>query len=457
MRAAIYARISADHADTGLGVERQLEDCQELAERLGCEVVETFTDNDISAYSGKRRPAYERMLEAMEDGEVDLVLAAHTDRLHRSITELETFITICERRSIGIQTVRAGTMDLSTSAGRTAARLAAVIARGEIETARERMVRAHQQAAVKGKWRARRRVFGWVKGGSAVVPEEAEAIRNAAKDLLAGVSLRAIARRWNEAGLAPTGGAKNGFDASAVRDILKNPRTAGLQEYRGEIVGKGEWPAIITEADHWSIVALLSDPARARSASYERRHMGSGVYLCGVCGSPLEIYRENTVRLAYRCQRVRHLSRQAEALDAYVTELVIARLSQPDAALLLEREGGDVDVRELQRERDALQERLDDLAALFATGTLTRSQLERGTESLREQADKLERRIASVRTSSPLSDLLLAGDDLRAVWAAKPADVRAAVIRELMVVTVLPSPKGRRRFLPEYIDVAWLA
>jgi hypothetical protein len=52
MRAAIYTRISDDHTGEELGVQRQLDDCTALAERLGWEAVARYDDNDISAYSG---------------------------------------------------------------------------------------------------------------------------------------------------------------------------------------------------------------------------------------------------------------------------------------------------------------------------------------------------------------------------------------------------------------------
>ena len=35
---------------------RQLEDCRKLAEQLGWTVADEYTDNDVSAYCGKRRP-----------------------------------------------------------------------------------------------------------------------------------------------------------------------------------------------------------------------------------------------------------------------------------------------------------------------------------------------------------------------------------------------------------------
>ena len=58
---AVYARISSDDGQA-LGVSRQLEDCRKLAASLGWVVGEEYVDNDISAYSGKHRPEYQRML-----------------------------------------------------------------------------------------------------------------------------------------------------------------------------------------------------------------------------------------------------------------------------------------------------------------------------------------------------------------------------------------------------------
>lgn len=61
--AAIYARISSDKSGQSAGVERQEADCRALASRLGLTVSHVLVDNDISAYSGKPRPQYKRLLE----------------------------------------------------------------------------------------------------------------------------------------------------------------------------------------------------------------------------------------------------------------------------------------------------------------------------------------------------------------------------------------------------------
>src|SRR5438105_2394327 len=94
--AAIYARISADPSGTALGVARQEADCRSLADRKGWTVTEIYVDNDLSAYSGKPRPAYRRLLEDIKGARVDAVIVWHLDRLHRNPKDLEEFFEICD-------------------------------------------------------------------------------------------------------------------------------------------------------------------------------------------------------------------------------------------------------------------------------------------------------------------------------------------------------------------------
>src|SRR6478735_5573657 len=97
--AAIYTRISRDREGAGLGVDRQEADCRALAERLGWDVAAVFVDNDISAYSGKPRPQYRAMLEAIKQGRIRGLIAWHPDRLYRRAVDLEEIVTIAEAHS----------------------------------------------------------------------------------------------------------------------------------------------------------------------------------------------------------------------------------------------------------------------------------------------------------------------------------------------------------------------
>ena len=59
----------------------------------------------------------------MRAGELDVVVAWHTDRLHRSPRELEEYIELSERQQVDTVTVQAGELDLATASGRMLARM----------------------------------------------------------------------------------------------------------------------------------------------------------------------------------------------------------------------------------------------------------------------------------------------------------------------------------------------
>jgi hypothetical protein len=122
----MYAQISEDREGAGLGVERQLEDQCALFGQLGLRLAGVYADNDLSAFTGKPRSDYLAMLADLDAGRARVVTAWHTDRLHRSPKELETYIDLAERRGVVTHSVKAGPLDLATPSGRAVAHLVRV-------------------------------------------------------------------------------------------------------------------------------------------------------------------------------------------------------------------------------------------------------------------------------------------------------------------------------------------
>ncbi|EME14787.1 recombinase family protein [Rhodococcus triatomae] len=460
MRVAIYARISADPSGNELGVGRQLEDCRTLVDQLKWEPVDEFVDNDLSASSGVVRPEYERLLADVEAGAVDAIVAWHPDRLYRRTSDLERLILVAEAHGVTFRTVMAGDIDLSTASGRMVARMLGAASTHEVERARERMVRAHLQAAMNGKWRLRKRAFGWTLGGVELVEEEAEAIRKAARHVLTGGSVRSVVREWNESGLQTAGSAAK-FDGTAIREILTSPRVAGLATYKGRIVGPGQWPAILSEDEHRGLVAVFSNRARRRSRTYERKHQGSGVYRCSECPATVHVHQDGKGRQSYRCsESPGHPSRRVETLDAYIADLVIGRLSKSGVFDQLFAPSVVVDLDALHAERSGLEERLSELTGLYAEGILDAEQLREGATTIREKILTVELRMGESQIEIP--DWLRSGTAeiasvpaLRQRWEATSADRRGKIIGRLLDVSILRSPSGRRRFCPEFVLTEW--
>lgn len=431
---------------------RQLEDCLALADRLGWEVVTRFDDNDLSAFNGKSRPAFEAMLDAMKAGEFGALLCWHTDRLYRSMKDLERLIDIADERRVQIRTVNGGDLDLSTSAGRMLARILGSVARQESEHKGERQKRANEQKAAAGKWQTANRPFGYTMTGTPLEPE-ATLFRTAVADVLAGKSLRKVCAEWNGRGVTTSLG--NAWNSRQVRGVLLNPRYAALRVHRGKVVGPGDWEPLIDTDTHYGLAAFLTDPSRRRSMGFERKYIGTGVYRCGKCGGLMKACQPAASRQrAYVCRDFGHVLRQRETLDEYVEMVVLEYLKGTDIHSKLTRDNG-VDLAALHTKRTVLQARLDDLAAMFADGEIDASQLRRGTTELREQLAEVDAVLTDLARTSPVANLLAAGEAVTEHWNALSADLKGKIVDELMVVTVLPSPRGTKGFHPEYIDIDW--
>jgi site-specific DNA recombinase len=462
VRTAVYTRLSKDDDDDELGVTRQLADCQALADRLGWEVVARFDDNDISAYSGKRRPGFEALLGAMKRGEFDALICWHVDRLYRGMKDLERLIEIAEAAGVQLRTVNSGDLDLSTSAGRMVARILGSVARQESEHHSERRVLANAQRRANGKFnREGHQVFGYTRDGEPLEPE-ASALRQAATDVLNGTSLRSIAIDWNTRGLTTSRGKK--WSNLQLRRVLMNPVYAALVTYDGKVIGTGQWEPLWDTDTHYGLVAFLTDKDRRPAVSFERRHVGSGVYRCGKCGAPLYAAVPHGAGrgVTYICREKAHLGRVAAPLDAYVEAIVLALLRRSDIHRRLTTRA-DIDTDGLTAKRKALSAKKDKLAALFTDGVLDETGVRRESAKLSEQIAGIDKVLAEARRTSPAARLLVDGyDKVAEHWAAASPDIRGKVINELMTVTVLPVPHGQRGVLggrgdrvinPDYVEI----
>lgn len=480
-RAVIYCRISQDRTGAGLGVDRQREDCEALAARNGWDVVETYVDNDVSAFSGKLRKDYRRMLADLEQGTATVVIVWHTDRLHRSITELEGYMDLCAARGISTHAVQAGEIDLATPTGRAQARFMGVVARLESEHKGARVARARLQKAQAGQWAGGIRPFGWgvptgekrtkvdrrtgeevevdVLDMAKLVPEEAAAIETGHDMLLSGGSLRGWVKWLRDKGFTTTRG--NEIGHVEARDMLLRPRNAGIAVYRGEEIGKGAWEPIVDEARHRTVVAILTSPIRRTTPGATPRWFGSGIYRCGIegCTKTMKCTRAGGANLpSYRCPTQHGGARRADKLDRYIEDVIVERLSRDDAHELLLPAADGIDVGALQVESEQIRRRLTDLAAMFGAGQIDMAQFTEGTDTARAQLDGITQQMARAATKDPLVDLVGAPDVSKA-WKAMELDRRRSVLRALLDVTIRPARRGRMPdggyFDYETIELDW--
>ncbi len=96
----------------GLAIDRQREDCENLARFRRWEVVETYVDQSKSATDRTAiRPDYDRMVADYLLGRFDAIICYDLDRLTRQPRQLEDWIDAAELRGLALVTAN-GDADL---------------------------------------------------------------------------------------------------------------------------------------------------------------------------------------------------------------------------------------------------------------------------------------------------------------------------------------------------------
>jgi hypothetical protein len=223
------------------------------------------------------------------------------------------------------------------------------------------------------------------------------------------------------------------------------------------VVARGDWEPLIDEDTHHALVTFLSDPSRRRAISYERKHMGTGVYRCGVCGGKMKSSGGRGGVAFYRCRNIDygekgHVTRKMAPVDELVTAAVLAVLGRAGVqALLVDAPGVDLD--ELRTRRAALEVRLDELTQLFTAAEIDARQLSTGSADLRAKITEIDQVLSAAAASSPALELLEGNpDELANRWDAASPDLKGKIVDELMVVTINKAPQGSR-FNPESIRI----
>jgi len=458
VRAAIYVRISQDRTGAGLGVARQEDDCRDLCTRKSWTVARVYVDNDVSAYSGRPRPQWQRLLADITAGRIGAIACWHVDRLTRSPRELEDAIDLHDTRGIALATAT-GEIDLSTPAGRMIARTLGAAARHEAEHKAERQRRERRQQAQAGKPHSSgTRGYGYAADKVTIVDEEAAIVRETVTRVLAGESMGSIARDLNARQVPTASGGR--WMIPTLKAVLISARISGRREYHGEIMHEQSWPAIITPAVSDQLRALLTRtrpvPATART------YLLSGILRCANCGKGLG-GRPHHGRRRYVCAKSPGNGKcgtimiMADLAETEVRDQVLTALDVPEfLARLMTSVTTGTDAEHITSQLRAIDERRDELAGMWAAGELSRKEWLAARAKLAAEADNLTATLASSEHGRALAEFAAMEGDLWHRWDELTVGARRALVTAVTDhIDVHPAGHTGRRFDPDRIHPIW--
>lgn len=465
-RAAIYVRQSVAEPE---GIQRQLAACRALAESREYEVVAVYEDDNVSGYKARGEgTAFGRMLDDARAGRFDVLIVRKLDRLGRSLAALEAL------SAARVNTVTTdGALDLASPSGRLVANVLTSVSRAESEIKAERRVFANADRRTKGVPTSGRVPYGyqWVPtsergtGDAYVVdPDRAGDVLAIYDAFLAGVPLGSIARDLNAEGkrTVPTKRHPEGvpFTPTTLRRMLMSPYYAALlplpaedgeqrpydqRSIARETCVPGAWQPIVSVEAWEEAKARLEHPERKTSPGPSRKWLLSGLAVCGTegCGKPIRAGGGEAGIHSYRCASMAHFMRRGDPLDDFVQRVVIARLSRPDAADLLDdRERHDVE--ELRAERRRLETTIRQAGDDEMDGLIDRAERVRLIRRANGRIAELDEKLRAGVDTSALAEIVTA-EDVGAAWHALSLGKKRGILEALATVVVFSVGQGNRR------------
>jgi len=420
LRAAIYARHSTDKQNP-TSSQDQVDACRPLVEQIGAELVETYTDPEISGYR-RDRPGLMRMLRDVANGHIDVVVCEALDRIARDGEDISwlgkklsyhrvRLFTNSEREIDEVKLAVAGligSMFLSNLRTKTFRGLKAAVLAGRLAGGK-----AYGYRKVAGQDDAGRTVNGIFE----IYPEEAEIVRRICREFAAGRSPNDIAVGLNRDGIpSPRGGE---WGPSTVRGdpkklvgILHNPLYRGRliwgrrewrknpdsdrRERRYRLRDQSEWievdmpdlrivdEQLVAQVDAEVKRRQVPEGTRASGSMQRAKHLLSGLIHCGACGAKHTLVGKDY----YRCVRNKDRGTCAQGVTVrlnVVEDAVLgalqSKLLTPDLVKLFKEEFNR-EVARLTRSRDeadqdarerltALEIEISNLAQHFLQGTVS--------------------------------------------------------------------------------------
>lgn len=272
--------------------------------------------------------------------------------------------------------------------------------------------------------------------------EKAAVVRECADWIAAKKPVLALVTHLHEKGVrAPRGG--EWWSTFALKNMVLNPGYLGKRVHQGKIAGKGVWPSILTEQQHYDCRAVLRAEGRTREHDGKVKHLLSGLVACDVCGAELRVV-QSSGRRCYSCRR-RCVTIEKGALEEYVQEVMFARLGREDFADLLSVDRTD-DARVAEEEVARLRARLEEFYEQAEPTVPEEDRLsplglvrvERQYLPLIEAAEKRAKRLRI-----PPVLRAVQGPGIRARWPEMEMSQQREVIRTVIAVRVLPIGRGR--------------
>ena len=404
MRAAIYVRVSSDkQVKEGDSISAQLDALRKYIRKYSYECVGEFVDDGISG-TKYDRDEFQKMLDMVEAGKVDIILVTKMDRLHRSLRNFLNMQDVLDRNHCHWKAIWEPSYDTTTPQGRMIVNTMMNLAQFEAEQTGERVrqVQAH-------KLRQREVISGTTPHGYSIVNkhlvpnENADDVRKAFEiyDRTGNLSKTAEAMAGTNLPTTVTG----------MKRLLKNRR------YIGEAHGMTDFCEPIVDKKVFERVQVAL--SRNIKHNQKRIYLFSGLMRCAECGNAMSgHYWIGRDCLGYRCQKhyctkVNRCDNGKVITDGVLEKKLLDMLQNVIIEQVETHKKKSAPVVSYERQKASLEKKIERLKVLFVNEEISLEEYRNDKAILLMQLNAL----APVTPSEPPQAVLqLQGMDVKGIY-----------------------------------------
>lgn len=465
---ALYGRVSrlkvdCDPAHQERSVDQQLAANEKAAAQYGWTISARYADPGRSAsrFATRARENWEKVVAAVKAREFDVLVIWETSRASRDPEEWIPLLAECRRAGIRIYvTVDDDLYDLAKPKHWKTLATDGIANAFSSEETSQRVKRDADASAEAGR-PSGPILFGYERFYDPKTrelieqrphTEHAAVVVDIITSVYKGESLKSIARRLNEDGIASPRGSTWG--PPAVRRTCLNAGYIGLRGHNGHTT-QGTWKPLVDATIFYGARRILLDPKRTTTRPGRAKWLLSCIATCAVCGGPMAVMRRGANRTVYQCRDRGHLSIERTELDEYLTGLVIEKLSRHDTYAHLPDGSEESAVVALRAEEAALRAELDGYVDDAAEGKIDRVFAAKVVGKLNAKITDVQSRIEAAVTPPALAGLLAGapGEDVAARWNRAPCSARRETLR--LLFTSITVAKGRPGEVTERVVIEW--
>lgn len=325
LQVAIYARKSREDK-TDMSLSTQIDECKEFILKydslLDINNIEIFSEDNASGFFMEEREEQKRLLEAIENETIDVVIVSKSDRFSRDSVVMASSIRTIEKHNGYL--VVLDDMGDDSAAGVLIRQIMWATNEFQVRRSAEDVMKVHSRLVENGYTVGGPGNYGYdVKNRKYVInPEEAIGVDLVFSMFLEGKSYADISDELENRGIKPR--KSNRFSFATIHSILTNERNCGISTWNShekrkdrkrvvkelfpEVTSEEVVPEAIISKERFELVQdLLQNRASGKKVQNKSPYLLTGILECGSCheaitGNSQTSGRSKTVYRTYFCK-----------------------------------------------------------------------------------------------------------------------------------------------------------